>query len=82
MADNYPSATLAAPALHAFAITAGAGALAAPTRALYVGGAGDLTVTMAGGEAGVVFTAVAGTTIPIRVTHVTAATATGIVGLY
>lgn len=71
-----------APAENAAAVTPGAGALSATTRAVYVGGAGNMTVTMAGGGS-VTFTAVpAGSTIPIAVTHVTAATATSIVALW
>lgn len=72
-----------APAENAAAVTPGAGALSDTTRALYVGGAGNMTVTMAGNAASVTFTAVpAGTTLPIAVTHVTAATATSIVALW
>jgi hypothetical protein len=54
------------------------------SRALYVGGAGNLSVTMQGGG-NVTFVAVpAGTVLPIRVTHVrsTSTTATSIVNLY
>lgn len=72
----------AGPAQNAEAVTPGAGALSNTTRALYVGGAGNITVTMAGGGS-VSFAAVpAGTTLPIAVTHVTAATATSIVALW
>ncbi len=73
---------LADPAYGAFAITAGAGALARPTRGIYIGGAGDVTVTMADG-ASVTFNEVpAGTILPVRATHVTAAAATELIGLY
>jgi hypothetical protein len=54
------------------------------SRALYVGGAGNLVVTMQGGG-NVTFTGVpAGTVLPIRCTHVrsTSTTATAIVNLY
>ena len=54
------------------------------SRALYVGGAGNLSVTMQGGG-NVTFVAVpAGTVLPIRVTHVrsTSTTATSIINLY
>jgi hypothetical protein len=54
------------------------------SRALYVGGAGNLVVTMQGGG-NVTFTGVpAGTVLPIRVTHVlsTSTTATSIINLY
>lgn len=59
-------------------------ALAKTTRALYVGGAGNLKVTMRDGSTPT-FTAVpAGLLLPISVTHVwsTGTTATAIVGLY
>lgn len=70
------------PAFDAFTITAGAGALATPIRALYVGGAGNVTLTTPAGSS-VQFTGLAaGSILPVRATHVTAATATGLVGLY
>lgn len=76
--EQYPSG----PAKDAAAITPGAGALGYTTRALFVGGAGNITVTMAGGQS-VTFTGVpAGAILPICVTHVTAATATNIVGMW
>lgn len=58
-------------------------ALGEATRALYVGGAGDLRVTMVSGET-VTFRALpAGCLLPVRVAqvHQTGTTATGIVGL-
>lgn len=57
---------------------------AAYTRAIYVGGEGNLTVRMAGQENDVTFVAApAGTLLPIRVSQVRAATtATNIVALY
>jgi hypothetical protein len=71
-----------APASNAAAVTPGAGALAATTRALFVGTGGDVTVTMEG-SGSVVFTNVPdGTVLPIKVTHVTAATASDIVALW
>jgi hypothetical protein len=52
------------------------------SRAIYVGGAGNLVVTMLGGG-DITFTAVlAGTIIPIRVTRVKTSTATALVNLY
>lgn len=59
----------------------------APTRALYVGGAGDVTVQMGNGVAAtpVTFKAVpAGTTIPIGATQLlsTGTTATNCMALY
>lgn len=78
--DNYAPG-LDAPASHAFAITPGASALANVTRRLYVGGAGNVTVTLLSGVS-LTFVAVpAGEELDVRVTHVTAATATGLVGL-
>jgi len=63
-----------------FNITAGASPLAKQAHGIYVGGTGNLTVTCADGSV-LSFTAVAaGTILPIRVTHVTAATATGLIG--
>lgn len=58
--------------------------LAAVTRALYVGGTGDLAVTMADGTP-LLFGAVpAGTLLPVRVrrVHATGTSATRIVGLW
>jgi len=55
-----------------------------PTRALYIGGAGNITVDMADGGSSVQFVGVQGGTIlPIQVTRIYAATtATSIVALY
>ena len=69
-----------APALDAVAITPSATPLAQPIRGLYVGGAGDVTVTTWRGTS-VTFTLPAGALLPLVCTHVTAATATGIRGL-
>lgn len=72
---------LDAPAATAFAITPGSSDLAKTTRAIYVGGAGDVTVTMLDGSS-VTFVGVpAGTFMPIRATKVTAATASDLIGL-
>ncbi len=67
------------PSLDAFSITIGAGPLTNPARALYVGTAGTITVTTFRGNS-VTFTVGDGTIIPLVVTHVTAGTATNIVG--
>lgn len=56
-----------------------------PTRALYIGAAGDITVDMADGGTSVLFVAVqGGTLLPIQVTRIyaTGTTATSIVALY
>ncbi len=55
-----------------------------PSRALYIGGAGDVVVTPAGGGADVTFSGVpAGAILPIQVVKVkTATTATNIVALF
>lgn len=85
MADSFAgqSTGMSGPASNAASVTPGSSALSFTTRGLYVGGAGDVAVTMAGGG-NVTFTAVsAGSTLPIRVTHVLAAsTATGIVAIW
>lgn len=72
------------PAEYGAAVTKSDSTVLAPTRGLYIGVGGDLTVTMAGDAADVVFkNALAGSVIPIRVTKVKAATtATDIVALY
>lgn len=68
--------------LSAFAITPGAGALQSPTTGgIKVGAAGTVTATMYASGGSVVFTCVAGELLPICATHVTAATASGLVGL-
>jgi hypothetical protein len=56
-----------------------------PTRAVYVGGAGDVAAVMPDGGSAVVFKAVpAGTVLPIQVRRInsTATTATDLVALY
>lgn len=88
MADSFgkfPS-SLESPAKYAFAITpSDADDLAMNTRAIYVGGAGNLRVILAGDTTAVTFTAVpVGTVLNIRVKKVmsTSTTATALVGLY
>lgn len=76
----YNPTTMSRPAIGAFSITPGASALAQPTRGLYVGVAGDVTVTMIEGSS-VTFANLPVGLHPIAVTHVTAATATDILGL-
>lgn len=65
-------------ATKAHEVTASADPLPFVTTALYVGTAGNVTVTMGG--ASVTFVGASGI-LPIRVTHVTAATAGDIVAL-
>jgi hypothetical protein len=75
--------TVVSPASRAVPVTPGASPLATTSRALWVGGAGNLNVTMRDGTT-VLFSGVpAGTMMPLRVTHVlsTSTTATNIVSL-
>lgn len=74
------SASADAPALDAIAITASASPLPRVVKAIFVGGAGDITVTTWQGTS-ITFTLPAGGILPLVCTHVTAATATGIRGL-
>jgi len=68
-----------APAGYAAVVTPGATALDFVTRAIYVGAAGDVEVTMLGGG-DLVFTSVpAGTLLPIRATHVLSGSTTAAV---
>ncbi len=85
--DNFAQteAAVQAPATSAFAITPNNSTqLTSVTRAVYVGGAGNLTVLMDNDTSNVTFTGVpAGSILPIRVRLVaaTGTTATSIVGL-
>lgn len=63
-----------------FPITPKAAALKRPTRWLMVGGAGDVTVKFANSEIVTLPALQPGVLYSVEVTHVTAATATGIVG--
>ena len=87
MADQHQFAAegLTSPADNAAAVTPSDSTdLAYNSRALYIGGAGNLAVTMAGGG-DVTFTGIpAGSILPVRVTRVkaTSTTATSIVNLY
>lgn len=70
------------PATDGFAITPGAAALPHVTRGLLVGVSGNVTVTFIDGTSLTLPNLAAGVIHPLSVTHVTAATATGIIGLY
>lgn len=87
--NNFSTSGQTSPAANATAITPADTDLANEffTRAIYVGGAGNLAVRMAGdqGDTDVVFTAVpAGSLLPIRVKQIrsTSTTATSIVALF
>lgn len=98
MADSFPYSPnqpdhVSNPARRAFAITPGSSVLANITKALYVGGAGNVRVLLHGDTTPVTFVGVpAGTTLPIRAKIVYATdtsvspqvstTATSILGLY
>lgn len=77
--------TMSDPAREAKAVTPNDSTDIAQTRALYIGGAGNVKVDMTGGTSAVTFTgATAGSILPIRCTRVysTDTTATSIVALY
>jgi hypothetical protein len=86
--DNFASFQdgLTSPAENAVAVTPhNSTDLAVASRALWVGGAGNISVEMVGGQSAVVFTGIpAGTWMPLRVTRVnsTSTTATSIVSVY
>ncbi|MCJ8334611.1 MAG: hypothetical protein MJH10_10260 [Epibacterium sp.] len=86
MADIYEgfAAGLEAPATKAAAVTAADSDLAQTTRAIYIGGAGDIEVYMAGDTTAITFVGLqAGTVLPIRVDQIRAAsTATNIIALW
>ncbi len=78
-------ANLQNPGKNAAAVTKSDVTQFAPTRGLYVGGAGDVKVDMAGTGTAITFVGVpAGTLLPIAVTRVYSATttATNIVRIY
>lgn len=76
--------SLDAPAIHAVAVTPSDGSdLTYVSRGVYVGGAGDIKVTLLGGET-VTFSAVpAGTLLPVRASRIwsTGTTATNLVSV-
>lgn len=55
-----------------------------PVRGIYVGGAGDIALTTSNGEDVTVYSALAGTVIPIRPSRIksTGTTATNLLGFY
>lgn len=76
---------LASPFVHAFAITASDSTdLANVTRAIYVGGGGNIALITAGGETVTITGALIGFVYHIRATRVlsTGTSATNLVGLY
>jgi len=82
---NLHTERLDSPGSSAIAITpSNSTSLAAVSRAIYIGGAGNLTVEMAGGQTPITFVGVsAGCLLPIRVNKVlTSTTATNLVALY
>lgn len=81
--ENYP-AGLTSPPVHAASVTPDDNTdLPNVSRGVVIGGAGDLTVTMIGGDT-VTFTLVAGVTHPMRLAriHATGTTATNIVAVW
>lgn len=84
MAGAYRTADATVAAHSAYAVTKSDTTVLPTTRGLYVGGAGDVAVTMAEDQNNVTFTAVpAGSILPVQVTKVlsTGTTATAIVAL-
>lgn len=75
--------TILDPAESAVAVTKSDTTVIPPTRALYIGGDGDLAVTMADGKQATFSGALAGSVLPLQVTQVRdATTATNIVAMY
>jgi hypothetical protein len=87
MADDFANYTsgLNSPAAHAFDIVANDSTdFVRTTRAIYVGGGGNVKIKTASGEIVTFSNASAGSTLPIRVARVyaTGTTATNLLGLY
>lgn len=82
--DDFSTSGQINPGANALSITPADVELAIRTRAVYVGGAGDLVVRMAGNDQVVTFAGVAaGSMLPIRVTEIRlATTATGVVAVW
>jgi hypothetical protein len=84
MANPYPKNDPAAPFSRGAAVVPGDGTVIALTDALFVGGAGNLTVTMQDGSDLTLTGVTAGSVLPLAVTKVkvTGTTATSIAALY
>lgn len=84
MASAHRSANATVSAIGLVVVTKSDATILPPTRAIYVGGAGDVAVTMADGTTGTFSAVVAGSVLPIQVTQVlsTGTTATLILALY
>lgn len=85
MGSKYITADATVSAHSAVAVTKSDSTVMQPTRALWVGGTGDVAVVMAGNETTVTFTGVpAGSILPVQATKVmsTNTTATSIIALY
>ena len=80
-ARRYNNNHLTDPAWDLVAVTPGATVLPDPIRGFYVGVSGNVTVTTPAGSTVELIAVAAGVAHPVRATHVTAATATGIIGL-
>lgn len=83
MSDQYDNhhVSLESPAVSVQDITPSAADLDPVPRAIYVGGAGDITVTMQDDTVATLSNVVGGMIYAVRAKKVTAATATGLVGL-
>lgn len=81
---SYHSADATVSAHGAVALTKSDSTVFATCRAIYVGGTGDVAVTMADGQTPIVFSAVAVGIFPIQITQLlsTSTTATNVLALY
>lgn len=84
MAGNYTRADATVSAHGAVALTKSDVTIFDTTRAIYVGGTGDVAVIMADGQTPIVFSAVAVGIFPIQITQLlsTSTTATNVIALY
>lgn len=83
MADNFSNhhVSLESPAVSGAPITPGPADLDPVTRAIYVGGSGDITVTFPDDTVATFVAVASGIILPVRAKKVTAASATGLIGL-